>query len=219
MYGLHWQPDHLNLQEAEPQHLKIAVVDDDPGVLDALGTLFEMDGCSVLTFASGDQFLVSAHRNQLDCLLLDVNMPGLSGMQVLSALGGSSYPPLVIMISGVGDIPMAVAAIKAGADDFIEKPFDADVVRHVREGTQKSRERRSAPHPFLVSRSFPGSEALTSRENDVLCQITQGLSNKEAARTLSISLRTVEVHRARIVEKLGARNTADLVRIALTESR
>jgi two-component system, LuxR family, response regulator FixJ len=217
MYGLHWQPNYLNRAEAEPHFPKIAIVDDDPGVLDALGTLFQMEGCSVLTYSSGDQFLASTHRNQLDCLLLDVNMPGFSGMQVLAALGGSAYRPPVIMISGLGDIPMAVAAIKAGAYDFIEKPFDTDVVKHVQEGARKCWERRSAARPF--PRSFPGSETLTSRESDVLAQLAQGLSNKEAARSLSISPRTVEVHRARIMEKLQARNTADLMRIVLTENQ
>ncbi|MEM8878774.1 MAG: LuxR C-terminal-related transcriptional regulator, partial [Pseudomonadota bacterium] len=111
------------------------------------------------------------------------------------------------------DIPTAVAAIKMGAFDFIEKPFDAETVVERVSDALVRRANRSPDD--LVDKSFPGHETLTPREREVLAQITAGASNKEAGRTLGISPRTIEVHRARIMEKLGARNAADLVRIVL----
>jgi two-component system, LuxR family, response regulator FixJ len=192
--------------------LTIAVVDDDPAVLDALETIFKIDGFVVRTYASGDEFLASQRPEPPDCLLLDVCMPGRSGIEVLTAIGGKSYHAPVIMISGNGDIPDAVRAIKSGAQDFISKPFDAEwIVARVRESVQASRERQARPQV-----RFPGLETLTRREHEVLAQIAIGQSNKSAGRTLCISPRTVEVHRARIMEKTGARNTADLMRIVLS---
>jgi FixJ family two-component response regulator len=140
-------------------------------------------------------------------------MPGRSGIEVLKALDVATFPAPVFVISGQGDIPMAVSAIKLGAVDFIEKPFDAEtVVRRVKDAIA-ALARQEATRDMTV---FQGSELLTPRERDVLKAITGGASNKEAGRTLGISPRTIEVHRARIMEKLGARNAADLVRIVLT---
>jgi FixJ family two-component response regulator len=198
--------------------LDVAVVDDDPAVRDSLGTIFEIEGFQVSAFEGGDEFLAVAKRIKPDCLLLDVHMPIRSGLDVLEAIGGTHFPAPVIMISGQGDIPMAVAAIKAGAHDFIEKPFDAEaVVERVRQAVQTYRERSQRSVSSAASRRFPNAETLTAREVEVLDQITRGLSNKEAGRILGISPRTVEVHRARIMEKVGARNTADLMRIVLSE--
>lgn len=195
--------------------LIIAVVDDDPAVRDSLATLFEMEGFQVHSFGTGDAFLHAATQLKADCLLLDVHMPARSGLDVLEAVGGARYPAPIIMISGQSDIPMAVAAIKAGAHDFIEKPFDAEaVIERIREAVRKTRE-RSAVTP--ARRRFPGADTLTPREMEVLDCIVDGASNKEAGRSLGISPRTVEVHRARIMEKLRARNTADLMRIVLSE--
>jgi two-component system, LuxR family, response regulator FixJ len=198
--------------------LSIAVVDDDPAVRDSLATIFEMEGFRVWTFEGGDQFLAAAARIKPDCLLLDIHMPARSGLEVLEALGGTRYLAPIVMISGQGDIPMAVAAIKAGAHDFIEKPFDAEtVVERVRETVAARREHQRRGVQHAGARRFPNAEALTVREAEVLEQITKGLSNKEAGRILGISPRTVEVHRARIMEKVGARNTADLMRIVLSQ--
>ena len=200
--------------------LDVAVVDDDPAVRDSLATIFELEGFQVRTYGSGDEFLATGRRTKPDCLLLDVHMPMRSGLDVLEAIGGASYPSPVIMISGQADIPMAVAAIKAGAHDFIEKPFDADAVTSmVKEAVRVHRDRNSSAARPPSSRRFPGAESLTAREIEVLDQIAQGASNKEAGRLLGISPRTIEVHRARIMEKLGARNTADLMRIVLSSER
>lgn len=197
--------------------LDIAVVDDDPPVRDSLATIFEIEGWRPRVYPDGDTFLIEAKRQRFDCVILDVHMPGRSGLEVLEALGGHSYATPIFIISGQGDIPMAVAAIKNGAHDFLEKPFDADeVILRVREAVSAAR-KRDAGGGDKLALHFAGIELLTPRERDVLAQIAHGASNKEAGRTLGISPRTIEVHRARIMEKLGARNTADLVRIVFSE--
>jgi two-component system, LuxR family, response regulator FixJ len=199
------------------ESLDIAVVDDDAAVRDSLMTIFELEGWRTRTFADGDSFLVETKRHKFDCIILDVHMPGRSGLEVLEALGGHSFGTPVFVISGQGDIPMAVNAIKNGAHDFLEKPFDADeVISRVRDACAARRERDEGGTSKLSMR-FPGADSLTPRERDVLEQIAHGASNKEAGRTLGISPRTIEVHRARIMEKLSARNTADLVRIVFTD--
>lgn len=196
--------------------IEMAVVDDDPAVRDSLVTIFDLEGWRTRAFPDGESFLSEVKRMKIDCVLLDVHMPGRSGLEVLEALGGHNYQAPVFMISGQGDIPMAVNAIKAGAHDFLEKPFDAEeVIGRVREAVHKRR--KAAENGSKLGLRFNGADLLTPRERDVLEQIAHGASNKEAGRELGISPRTIEVHRARIMEKLGARNTADLVRIVFTE--
>ncbi|HEX2136306.1 MAG TPA: response regulator [Microvirga sp.] len=198
--------------------LQIALVDDDPAVRESLATAFERDGFRVRVYDSGRAFLHESASLRPDCLLLGAEISAPSGFEVLDAIGGGRYPAPVIMISRQGDVPTAVAAIKAGAHDFIEKPFDADaVVYRVREAVRAYRERPPADG-FAAGWCPRAAEALTAREREVLDQIVHGASNKEAGRTLGISPRTVEVHRARIMEKLRARNTADLMRIVLSSS-
>jgi FixJ family two-component response regulator len=149
-------------------------------------------------------------------VLLDVHMPGKSGLDVLNELDGAGFPAPVFIISGQGDIPMAVRAIKDGAFDFIEKPFDADtVVQRVDEAIRAEKRRSVAGDQHGDQDVVVVAGNLTPRERDVLREITSGATNKEAGRKLGISPRTIEVHRARIMEKLGARNTADLMRIVL----
>lgn len=190
----------------------IYIVDDDPAVRDALSVLFNMEGFIVETFSDGDTFVQSASKTVPACVMLDVHMPGRSGIEILKALNADNYPAPIFIISGQGDIPMAVEAIRNGAFDFIEKPFSADtVLERVRESIAAMKQRK----PRSEAPGFKGAELLTRREHEVLKEITDGASNKEAGRTLGISPRTVEVHRARIMEKLGARNAADLVRIVL----
>ena len=197
--------------------LAITIVDDDPAVRDSLQTIFEVEGFEVRAFADGDRFLAEAPRIRTDCLILDVHMPRRSGLEILEALGGFNYPAPIFIISGQGDIPMAVSAIKAGAHDFFEKPFDGDaVIERVREAVAARRKRQEGAGPRLSYR-FAGADLLTPREREVLEQIAHGASNKEAGRALGISPRTIEVHRARIMEKLEARNTADLVRIVFSK--
>jgi two-component system, LuxR family, response regulator FixJ len=208
------------MTEAGRANGEIFIVDDDPSVRDALATVFTLEGYQVTSFGDGNSFLAAAHTRQPACILLDVHMPGQSGLDILRDLNAQDYGAPIFIISGQGDIPMAVDAIKNGAFDFIEKPFDAATVVHsVREAIAAwGRRRDGRTFSDILGMQFPGRELLTPREGEVLAQIAGGASNKEAGRVLGISPRTIEVHRARIMEKLGARNAADLVRIVLTEN-
>ena len=198
-------------QEEEAQH--IYIVDDEPAVRDALGMIFRLEGFETREFSNAADFLSVARDAVPACVLLDVHMPGKSGLDVLREIDAIHYPAPIFIISGKGDIPTAVKAIKDGALDFIEKPFDADmVVRRVQEAIDATERRTAEDRPGV---QFLEAGQVTRREYEVLVQITNGASNKEAARQLGISPRTVEVHRARIMEKLGAKNAADLVRIVL----
>ena len=191
----------------------IYVVDDDTAVRDALVQLFRIEGFRVEAFQNGAEYISRAQAEPA-CTLLDVHMPGRSGLDILKLLNAATYPEPIFIMSGQGDIPMAVRAIKEGAFDFFEKPFDADqVIGRVREaiGSRTGRDEAAAG----LAPDFPGADQLTRRERQVLFEITGGASNKEAGRKLGISPRTIEVHRARIMEKLGARNVAELVRIVL----
>jgi two-component system, LuxR family, response regulator FixJ len=207
-------------QECVLQH-EIFIVDDDPVALDLLSTVFRLEGFDVASFLEGASFVAAAKERIPACVLLDVNLPGVSGLQILQELKAQTYPAPIFIISGQRDIPTAVTAIKNGALDFIEKPFDTDaVVSRVREAIVAWERRGADDHAAAgLVPQFPGRDLLTPREREVLGQIAGGASNKEAGRQLGISPRTIEVHRARIMEKLGAKNAADLVRIVLSEGR
>jgi|SRR6476660_803189 two-component system response regulator FixJ len=197
---------------------EVFIVDDDPLVRNALSVVLSRAGYQVTGFAEGTSFLAAARSRTPTCVILDVHMPGQSGLDILKDLNAQHYPAPVFIISGAGDIPMAVEAIKNGAFDFLEKPFDATTVTtRVREAAEAWGRRANGVES--LPRTFPGYDQLTSRERDVLGQIAAGFSNKQAGRELGISPRTIEVHRARIMEKLGAKNAADLVRIVLSEGR
>jgi FixJ family two-component response regulator len=200
---------------------EIFVVDDDPAVREALSMVLSAGGYRVLCFADGAALLEVARSRTPSCILLDVNIPGKSGLDILKELHGEDYPAPIFIISGQGDIAMAVSAIKSGALDFIEKPFrGSEIVARLDEaiGAHACRQvERTASK--IASLQFPGREPLTRREREVLEQFASGASNKEAGRQLGISPRTIEDHRASIMKKLGARNGADLIRIVLTSSR
>jgi two-component system response regulator FixJ len=199
---------------------EVFVVDDDPAVRDALSVVLTLAGYQVTAFAEGASVVAAARTRVPVCIILDVNMPGRSGLDVLKEFNAEQYGAPILIISGQGDIPMAVDAIRHGALDFLEKPFDAGtVVARVRDAAAVWRRRVESTAASIRPSRFPARDLLTPRECEVLGQIAGGASNKEAGRCLGISPRTVEVHRAHIMEKLGAKNTADLVRIALTESR
>jgi FixJ family two-component response regulator len=196
----------------------LVVVDDDPVTRDVLAALFGSEGFQVRTYADGEAFLADAGTLRPACVLLDVHLPVRSGLDVLQAVGGADYPAPVIMISARGDIPIAVAAVKAGAYDFVEKPFDPKVLmQRVKEAVTAAQATANRPTaPVSSAWRMAGPKSLTARETEVLEQIVQGASSKEAGQRLGISQRTVETHRAQIMEKLGARNTADLIRIVLS---
>lgn len=195
----------------------VYIVDDDSAVRDALSVVFELDGFEVEAFENGEDFLAGLQQRMPNIALVDVHMPGQSGIEILRVLNGMHFSAPVFIISGQGDIPLAVEAIKQGAHDFIEKPFDGEkVLERIHEALRAHQSRERAKSGGGM---FEGYELLTDREREVLEQITSGASNKEAGRILGISPRTIEVHRARIMDKLGAKNAADLVRIVLTGDR
>jgi FixJ family two-component response regulator len=197
---------------------EIFIVDDDPSVRAALAVVLGAEGFEVSSFPEGESFLSAARSRTPECVLIDVHLPGCSGLEVLKRLDAERYPAPILVISGRGDIPMAVDAIRHGALDFIEKPFDpAAVAIRVRDaiGAWRSLNRSDTN----IAPDFPGHDRLTARERDVLERIARGASNKEAGRELGISPRTVEVHRARIMEKLSAKNAADLMRVVLNRAR
>jgi len=201
---------------------EIFVVDDDPAVRDMLSLVLSAGGYQVICFADGAALLAVARTRVPSCILLDVHIPGKSGLDILKELHGEDYPAPIFMISGQGDITMAVNAIKSGALDFIEKPFrGSEIVARLNEAieayTRRQAESNSASR--IATLHFPGREPLTRREREVLEQFTAGASNKEAGRQLGISPRTIEDHRANIMKKLGARNAADLIRIVMTAAR
>ena len=201
---------------------EVFIVDDDPAVRETLSLLFSNAGYGVVRFAEGAAFLKVAKERNPVCIILDVPIPGKTGIDLLKELNAQDYPAPIFIMSGQGDIAMAVDAIKNGALDFIEKPFrGSEVVTRVREAIEANARQKSALalNGTKKAFNFPGREPLTSREQDVLDCIVKGESNKEAARRLGISPRTIEVHRSRIMEKLDAKNAADLIRIVMSEGR
>ena len=184
------------------------IVDDDPMMRDALSIVFTLAGYGVVVFADAETFLAAARTRVPACVLLDLHLPDKSGVAVLKELNAHSYPAPVFIITGDGDLtivkPLDARAIVACVNGALEAFSDR---------FENANDRNDA----LVD--FPGRSLLTPRECEVLAEIAGGASNKEAGRRLGISPRTVEVHRPRIMDKIGARNAADLVRIVLSGSR
>jgi two-component system, LuxR family, response regulator FixJ len=195
---------------------ELFLVDDDVHLHDLLSIVFTDAGFALTCFAESEPFLAEARKRTPTCVLLDIHMPGCSGLETLSKIDAHHYRAPIIIMSGQGEIPVVVDAVKRGAFDFVEKPFKTDyLVTRVRAAidgwTRRTTVRAAAGPP----RQFRGQELLTPREHEVLVQIATGSSNKETAHQLGISPRTVEVHRFRIMDKLQAKNAVDLTRIVL----
>ena len=188
----------------------IYLVDDDEALRDSLIWLLESQGFKVAALASAEDFLRAWRPEFNGCLLLDVRMPGMSGLELHERLRAQYCTLPVIFITGHGDVPMAVAALKKGAVDFIEKPFnDIELLRLVSQCLVKEEESRSRRRQDAeVSRRL---DQLTQREREVLELIIAGKLNKQIADVLGISIKTVEVHRARVMEKMAAQSLAELV--------
>lgn len=193
------------------------IVDDDAMMRHALSAVFTLAGYRVTGFADAETFLAAARTQTPASVLLDLHLPDKSGVMVLKELNAYTYPAPIFIVTGDRDLNSAVDAVKSGAFDYLVKPLDArSIVARVSGAiaafSTRDRDANARSGPF----NFPGKTLLTPREREVLTQIAEGASNKEVGRRLGISPRTVEVHRARIMVKVGARNAADLVRIVLS---
>jgi len=188
----------------------VFVVDDDPGVRKSVSFLLGTVGIAAETYLSGDEFLEAYDSTRSGCLVLDVRMPGMSGLDVqarLQALG--SHLP-IIFVTAHGDVPMAVDAVKAGAVDFIQKPFrDQELLDKIQEALEVDERARAAR--LDLQRILGRLETLTPREAEVLDLVVSGEPNKRIARAMGISQRTVEIHRARVMEKMEVRSVSMLV--------
>ena len=195
----------------------VAPVDDDQAIRSSLKWLIESVGLRVEAYTSADEFIRSYYPGRAGCLLLDVRMPGMSGLELQSQLESHDIRLPVIILTGHGDVGMAVKAMKAGALDFIEKPFDdelllAAIEKALTEDAEK-REERASQAEILARMS-----QLTKRESQVMEMVTNGKSNKEIAAELNVSAKTVEAHRAHVMEKMEAGSLAELVRMAMIVS-
>jgi len=192
----------------------IHVIDDDAAMRDSLAFLLDVNGFQPQVYESADAFLGAADRAALDCVISDIRMPGLNGIELVRKLKGEGSSCPVILITGHGDVALAVEAMKAGAVDFIEKPFDdaalLGAIRSALDALPDNRTGSSAKNEAEARLA-----ELSPRERDVLQGLVAGKINKVIAHDLSISPRTVEVYRANLMAKTGARSMSELMRIAL----
>ncbi len=190
----------------------VYVVDDDEAVRESLRFLLETAGIAVDVHASAEAFLTAAQGRDVGCVLTDVRMPGVNGLQLQRRLHELGLPAAVIIMTGHGDVPLAVEAMKNGAVDFLEKPFDdtklLDAVRRALEASRSMRAEASNAAAAAARLAM-----LTPREGEVLAGLVAGHSSKEIARDLGSSPRTIEVHRTRVMAKLGVHSLPELVRM------
>lgn len=196
------------------QEATVCVVDDDEAVRDSLQVLLETMGYRVNAYDSGVEFLENCALQEAGCVLVDVRMPKMSGLEVQQRLRTDRPELPVIIVTGHGDVPMAVQAMRSGAVDFIEKPFDEDMLLASVESAM-SLARKSHEEDELKASIRTNIARLTPREREVFDRLIIGHANKVVARKLNCSPRTVEIHRARIMEKMAATSIAHLVRMAL----
>jgi FixJ family two-component response regulator len=203
------------MRETKKNGPVIYIVDDDDSMREALTLLLKTVGYSTLAFSRPADFLAKFDPNQHGCVVLDVRMPQMSGLEVQQHLNRTGAILPVILITGHGDIPMAVQAMKDGAFDFLQKPFrDQDLIDRINAALKQDAENREivARHADLRRRA----ESLTPREREVMAAVVDGKANKVIAIDLGLSERTVEIHRANVMEKMGARSVAHLVKMDLT---
>jgi FixJ family two-component response regulator len=199
------------VNEASQSEQKVFIVDDDEAQRDSLVWLLESHGYAVKAFAGAESFLAVWQEDFTGCLILDIRMPGMSGLELFDELARRHSVLPVIFITGHGDVPLAVSALKKGAMDFIEKPFSGeDMLRLVAHSLAHERSVRDRRRSGIdAARRI---DNLTAREREVLDLIIAGKLNKQIADVLGISIKTVEVHRARVMEKMGAKSLASLIR-------
>ena len=196
----------------------VFVVDDDDAVRTSLRLLLKSVGLPVETFASAQEFLDAFDSDRAGCLVLDIRMPGMSGLELQQRLNEIHAIVPIVFITGHGDVPMAVEAMQHGAVDFIQKPFrDQDLIDRINQALEKDRDNRAGLRERDAIRRR--MQQLTPREREVLDLVTQGKANKVIAGDLNVSQRTVEIHRARVMEKMGASSLAHLVRMVIEAER
>jgi FixJ family two-component response regulator len=205
------RPSSQNIPLPEPP--TVLVVDDDASLREALSSLFRSVGLEVRSFASASGLLQSKLPDAPTCLVLDIRLPGLSGLDFQAQLAKANIHIPIIIVTGHGDIPMSVRAMKAGAVDFLTKPFrDQDMLDAVAQAIERDRVRRDSERALTeVRRLF---ESLTTREREIMTLVTAGLMNKQVAAELDLSEITVKIHRGHVMKKMGVRSLADLVRMA-----
>jgi len=192
----------------------VFVVDDDPALRDSLAFLIGTVGLPVEVHSSAEEFLAAYDSRRPGCIVLDVRMPGLSGLELMEHLQRDAFAPPVVLITGHGDIPIAVRALKAGAFDFIEKPFsDQVLLERIQQALQRDEVSRQAAYTRVEIERRHGR--LTPRESQVFDAIVAGKPNKVIAGELSLSQKTIEVHRAHVMAKMRAESFADLVKMAV----
>jgi FixJ family two-component response regulator len=201
------------MKEASTPQPVVFVIDDDASIREALKSLFNSIGLRVETFGSASQLLERPLPDAPSCLVLDVRLPGLSGLDFQGELAKANILIPIIFITGHGDIPMSVRAMKAGAVEFLTKPFrDQDLLDAVQTAIERDRTRREGARSISGLRSR--FEILTPREQEVIAFVTTGMMNKQIAAQIGVSEITVKVHRGNIMRKMGAKSLADLVRMA-----
>lgn len=191
----------------------VYVIDDDPALCESLRWLMESIGLKVEVYSNAKDFLTHYHPEMKGCLLVDIRMPGMSGFELQDALIARHNRMPLIMITGHGDIPMAVRALKAGAIDFITKPFNAQqLLEQVQKAINQDSHRPEIPEYTSLAKRFA---SLTSREKEVMERVVAGKLNKEIAYELGISLKTVELHRSHVMQKIQVKSLAELVKCYL----